>query len=425
MIPKISVIMPVRNTPNTVFEQCLESIEKQVFKEFELICVDDASDSEATKQVLQKYGESRDNVTIVWLKEKKGAAAARNIGFKHAKGDYIIFLDSDDLFNEFFLEKMYEQIRKSNADVCICGFSLFQDKGGRREVVSKHRMELDKINFDDERILSYVTTSPWNKLCKRNYLVEERIEFQSLSSDNDVYYALMTILSTNDISYIPDCDMVFYRYNTDFQISSNINPMNLLTAIKKTRNDLLRKEIYKKWHDSQILNYLINIGIMEIKRCANQDRCKKFYEESQRYLNEMEYQPNELREREMLKYWRDKSYHTNWIDLIGDYNSQLNNNRDDLLYNLKNKGRIYVWGLGKRGQAFITFAQNNNVIIEGVYDKKGICCSLKNDINLSSPEEILCSSDLIIATNAEIFEYLSIKNKNSAIILNLEEYCPL
>ena len=119
MNPLISIIMPVYNTGKYLGE-ALESIFSQSFLNFELICVDDSSNDELTKNILQTYQKQHENMQVIWLENNVGAGSARNIGFSKAKGEYTIFLDADDIFSKEFLEKMYQNIDVNHADVCRC-----------------------------------------------------------------------------------------------------------------------------------------------------------------------------------------------------------------------------------------------------------------------------------------------------------------
>lgn len=94
---KISIIVPVHNT-GVYLEESLESIFTQSFQEFEVICVDDASSDKLTREILHRYQCIYENMRVIWLEENIGAGEARNIGFDEAKGEYVIFLDADDVF---------------------------------------------------------------------------------------------------------------------------------------------------------------------------------------------------------------------------------------------------------------------------------------------------------------------------------------
>ena len=121
---KISIIIPVYNT-GVYLEEALDSIYAQSFREYEVICVDDSSEDLLTRKILNNYQRKYKNMHVIRQKINVGAGEARNIGFLRARGEYVIFLDADDVFKEIFLEEMYRCIRVNNADVCICGHEEF------------------------------------------------------------------------------------------------------------------------------------------------------------------------------------------------------------------------------------------------------------------------------------------------------------
>ena len=123
---KISVVMPVYNSGKYLRES-IDSLISQSFKDIELICVDDASDDLETREILKEYSNAELPFTFyfVALNKRSGAANARNVGFKKATGVYTIFLDADDVFDTVFLEKMYTEAVKEDADVCVCGYREF------------------------------------------------------------------------------------------------------------------------------------------------------------------------------------------------------------------------------------------------------------------------------------------------------------
>lgn len=110
--PLVSIIMPAYNRENLIFRS-IESALNQTYGEFELIVVDDGS-SDATCEVVRQISNQDDRV-VLYESEHVGAAAARNLGIEKARGRYIAFLDSDDTWNENFLEATLSHIYNVNS----------------------------------------------------------------------------------------------------------------------------------------------------------------------------------------------------------------------------------------------------------------------------------------------------------------------
>lgn len=91
----ISVIMPVYNTQESFLREAVESILHQTFTEFEFLIIDDCSTDPNIQKTLKSYNDPR--IRLLQTEQNSGAAAARNLGLREAKGKYIAFIDSDDV----------------------------------------------------------------------------------------------------------------------------------------------------------------------------------------------------------------------------------------------------------------------------------------------------------------------------------------
>ena len=118
-MPLISVIMPAYNAKQFIASS-IESVLNQTFSDFELIIINDGS-SDNTLEIAQQFAQKDRRINIV-SQENQGETAARNTGLAHAKGEYIAFLDSDDLYKEIFLEKLLNRIQEKSSDIAYCGF---------------------------------------------------------------------------------------------------------------------------------------------------------------------------------------------------------------------------------------------------------------------------------------------------------------
>lgn len=115
---KVSVIIPCYNSYKYM-NKCLKSLEDQTFKDFEVIFVDDYS-TDNTYNDLKKYLE---NTNLQWelLKnsQNSGPGQSRNNGIEKAKGEFVCFMDSDDWYENNFLEKMYNKAENEKLDIVM------------------------------------------------------------------------------------------------------------------------------------------------------------------------------------------------------------------------------------------------------------------------------------------------------------------
>lgn len=152
--PLISIIIPTYNRA-TVINVALDSVVSQTYVNWECIVVDDGS-NDRTFDVLKRYQDSR----FHFLKRDrfpKGAPTCRNIGLANAKGDYVIFLDSDDYLLPFCLEQRFVAI-KENKDCDFLVFPMGKQKG--KAIVK------DNIPKYDDYLVSFLSANlPWSIMC--------------------------------------------------------------------------------------------------------------------------------------------------------------------------------------------------------------------------------------------------------------------
>ena len=129
----VSVIIPTYNRSGLIVRSA-QSILNQTYKNLELIIVDDGS-TDNTEDVVKKLNDSR----VIYIKQtNQGACAARNNGIDHARGQFIAFQDSDDVWHEDKLERQIKTLKETGADVVICNIIYHYSKNMYMEVADRH-----------------------------------------------------------------------------------------------------------------------------------------------------------------------------------------------------------------------------------------------------------------------------------------------
>lgn len=124
--PLVSVIIPIYNTEKYLSD-CLDSVINQSLKNIEIICVNDGSPDNSAA-VLKKYSESDKRIHVI-TQENGGLSKARNAGIREAAGEYICFLDSDDMLVENVLEELYDNAKKENLDIlCFDAECIYENE---------------------------------------------------------------------------------------------------------------------------------------------------------------------------------------------------------------------------------------------------------------------------------------------------------
>ena len=199
-MPKISIIIPVYNVEDYL-SICLDSLINQTFKDFEVICVNDES-TDSSLNILKKYSE-KDSRIIILNQKHNGAASARNLGIEYIqergnKDCFVQFLDADDYFELNMLEELYKAATKFDADLTVCSFNKITPEGEIEQNTNTIPINLMKIglekvfNYKDcpEDIFEIFNVAVWNKLYSSKLIFDNNLRFQTLTSCNDVFFAI-------------------------------------------------------------------------------------------------------------------------------------------------------------------------------------------------------------------------------------------
>ena len=120
----VSIIVPVYKVEPYI-KECLDSILEQTYKDFELILVDDGSPDQCPA-ICDAYALADDRIRVIH-KENGGLSDARNAGIDAAQGEFLTFIDSDDMVAPEFLESLYALLVQYRADIAVCGILYFND----------------------------------------------------------------------------------------------------------------------------------------------------------------------------------------------------------------------------------------------------------------------------------------------------------
>lgn len=197
-----SFIIPHRNSPDSL-KRCIDSIPTR--EDVQIIVVDDNSDNDKKPQV------DRAEVEVVLLdaSQSKGAGRARNVGLKHAKGNWVLFIDCDDTYTENlvpFLEKY------KDSDVSVVYFNYNKVIGNKveRDVCKCLNSSTENAIFD----IKYKITMPWNKMVKYSFITDNNIAFEECPVGNDIFYTYQVGYFAKEDYKIEDVSLYNYIQST-------------------------------------------------------------------------------------------------------------------------------------------------------------------------------------------------------------------
>lgn len=223
---KVSVVIPVYNAEKYL-RQCLDSVLGQSLREIEVICVDDGS-TDGSIEILREYSERDRRFTALYNPENKHAGICRNLGLEKARGEYVLFLDSDDWILEGSLERIYEIAHRLNVDVLRCKALDYNNVSGTT-TRSLHNSLKRVPFFLFNRVLKFkqiywllpkLNVAPWGGLFRREFLVENNIKFNDLICVNDRSFYWESMVKAEAIAF-SKTELVCYRTNLSASLIGN------------------------------------------------------------------------------------------------------------------------------------------------------------------------------------------------------------
>lgn len=224
----------------------LKSLVEQTYNDVEIIVVDDNANEEWNKKVKIIVDEISQLHPIIYIKNKvnKGSAETRNIGIKKATGDYITFLDDDDLYMPNKIKNQVEHMIKSNSDFSITDLELLNENGKRIETRTREYIK----DTSKEALLKYHLmhhmTGTDTMMFKKEYLLKIG-GFPGIDVGDEFYLMQRAIEEGGRFTYLPVCDIKAYVHTETDGLSSGdskINGENRLFEFKRMYFDRLDKK---------------------------------------------------------------------------------------------------------------------------------------------------------------------------------------
>lgn len=189
--PLISVILPIYNVEDFL-PQCLDSVINQTYQNLEIILVNDGS-TDSCPQICEEYAKKDSRIKVIH-KKNGGLSEARNVGFENSSGDFIAYVDSDDLLSVHFCKSLFDRLHEFKADVAECGYIRFFDVSELKENQNEDEESIEI--FDSETSLLRLMLGPlnsmvWNKLYRREVVENHRFPVGKINEDEYWTYKIL------------------------------------------------------------------------------------------------------------------------------------------------------------------------------------------------------------------------------------------
>lgn len=220
---RLSIIIPFYNVEQYI-AQCLDSVYRQDIpeEEYEVICVDDCSPDNSIA-IVEEYAKHHANIVIVRNQYNRKLGGARNAGMEVANGKYIWFIDSDDFIEENCFKKLLSIAENEDLDMLHFNYVDYpNDATPYRRPIDTDVMRGTDMWFNPTFIWAHDLVTAWRKLYKRQFLIDNSIQFAEhiMFEDND--YAIIAFANAQRVKHIALCA---YHYRN--------NP-NSITRVKYT-----------------------------------------------------------------------------------------------------------------------------------------------------------------------------------------------
>ena len=216
---KISIIIPIYNVHNYV-ERCLDSVICQECEDFDLECilVNDCTPDDSMDVVERKLRDYVGKIEFVIVNhlDNKGLSASRNTGVRHAKGDFVFFLDSDDKLEVGAFKYMINTVRKDteiNSDVDVIIGNTFICKDGKQSMYYKEVSPFFLDNSDETALRSLLNRDLYhiacNKLVKRELILKHNVFFQEGIIDEDMLWSYLVFYYAKGVWVLPQTTYIY------------------------------------------------------------------------------------------------------------------------------------------------------------------------------------------------------------------------
>lgn len=281
---RISIVVPVYNVEKYL-TQCIDSIIKQTYTDYEVVLVNDGS-KDSSGKICDEYSKKYDNIKVIH-KENGGLSSARNAGIQEATGEYVMFVDSDDyIYKTDCLEKLVEVINSSSGVI-----DLLQYKMVHYFENSDKYIKLKDYNINNElsttekleQMIADGTFSPsaCDKLIKLSVIKDNNVYFEKGLLSEDIKWSLNLFLHINNLAVVNESIYV-YRQQRKGSITNTVSRKSIesiYSIINYWTNykfdDSTKKELYLSYLGYQ---YTILITLVNKKNSDKElrDKIKKF-----------------------------------------------------------------------------------------------------------------------------------------------------
>ena len=270
-MPLVSVIIPVHNGESHLNE-CLTSVGNQTLADIEVIVVDDGS-RDASAAIAADMAAHDPRFRVLSGPAEGSAGSARNAGLEVATGDYLSFLDADDFFSPTLLAELHAKAVADAADVITSKFTLFHQASGEYSPANwslrlehlPHRRPFNPAQVADQLFFA-INPAAWNKLFRRDYVLESGLRFQPIRRVNDACFTYLALARAERITYL-DRSLVNYRTGNEASLQGTLDatPLAFVDALRGIHRGLTEAGLFDTY-ERGFVNLALSMSLTNLKR---------------------------------------------------------------------------------------------------------------------------------------------------------------
>jgi len=311
---KFSVIMPTYGVGDYIGD-ALGCLQMQTYDNFEVIIVDDCS-PDSSGDIARGYMERDDRFYYVKHETNQGVSAARNTGIEHATGDYILFLDPDDLYERNLLRVCAAALERNPVDLLVFSFTEdYRNAAGKIEFMKG--ITLDMMDYDDDMVTTSDAATihkmamqmeaitmlgyPWNKCYKTSIIKENNLQYQKIKHVEDILFNCDFLDYTTSLTVLND---VLYHYRNQGQVRLTGGEIEDYFKLQKIRIEriydqqqkwrtcdfealgTLSKEYFRSFQSAMVRQLESGVKTDDILKWCNAEAETELYQNLRRYMPE-------------------------------------------------------------------------------------------------------------------------------------------
>lgn len=235
-MPKVSIIIPAYNAEKTL-AACLGNLVHQTLPDIEIILVNDCSTDNTLSIMMDCESQFPEKIIVVNSDKNRGAGGARNVGLCYASGEYIGFVDSDDIVVPEMYEKLYQKAIEENYDIVDCGYY-----NEATDSAMVHTSDELSGTLNDWKRSELIASGGyfWSRIFKKSFFDELNIQFRENCILEDCETLMLTFAKAHNIGNVKEILYCYKNYNTSISKCTNAATFfrNSTAAIEAIYNTL-------------------------------------------------------------------------------------------------------------------------------------------------------------------------------------------